>query len=101
MNKVKRNNYKKWEKISNGDSKRYLAKLWSRYIGIFNKHLECDLCSTTISDKWRKQCPHCGRTFLYYNFSGMRRLRNAHDKFYKGYNYNEKLHNELRAHRDE
>lgn len=100
MNKVKKNNYKKWDKISNGDPRGYFAKLWIRYIQMFNKYLECDLCSTTVSDMWRKQCPHCGRNFLYHSFNGMRRLKNAHDKFYKG-RYNAKLHNELRAHRDE
>ena len=82
--------------ITNIESKTYQGFS----VEMFNKYLECDLCSTRVSDMYKKQCPHCGRNFLYHNFSGMRRLKNAHDKYYKG-RYNVKLHKELRAHRDE
>ena len=82
MNKVKKNNYKKWDKLSNGNPENYLSKLYSRYTKIFVEHLECDLCSTRLEDLTKKKCPHCGRMFLYAKYSGVRRLNNAENKYY-------------------
>lgn len=103
--KVKKNNYKLWEKraekITNGSVTWYFSKIVSRYYRIFNRHLECDICSTRISDKSRQKCPTCNTTFAYYNFAGMQRLRNGNKKYYISDREVNEFLNSYRAHRDE